>query len=102
MTHAEIAGLPSREPEKMFAEILVALGDSRSDLATSDDGEDGKDVDEEQTEQGNLSENDETGWVMGTITKTVPQRMEWFRQKQMMHNKMTQLGWEDAADYFRE
>jgi hypothetical protein len=102
MTHAEIAGLTSREPEKTFVEMLVALGDSRSDLASSEDGEDGEDVDDEETEQGNLSENDEPGWVMGTITKMVQQRMEWFRQKQMKHDKMTQLGWEDAADYFRE
>jgi hypothetical protein len=33
MTHAEIAGLMSREPEKTFEEMLVAIGDSLSDLA---------------------------------------------------------------------
>jgi hypothetical protein len=40
--------------------------------------------------------------VMGTITKMVQQRMESFRQKQMKLDELTQLLWEDAADYFRE
>jgi len=102
MTDAEIAGLTSREPEKMFEEILVAMGDSLSDLASSDDGEDGEEEEDEDTEQGNLSEDDEPGWVMGTITKTVQQRMEWFWQKQMKLDILTQPGWEDAADYFHE
>jgi hypothetical protein len=102
MRQAEIAGLTSREPEKTFEEMLVAIGDSLSDLASSDDGEDGEEEDDEETEQGNLSEDDEPGWVMGTITKTVQQRMERFRQKQMKLDELTQPGWEDAADYFRE
>jgi hypothetical protein len=102
MTDAEIARLTSREPAKPFEEMLVAIGDSLSDLASSDDGEDGEDEDDEETEQGNLTEDDEPGWVMGTITKTVPQRMERFRQKQMKLDELTQPGWEDAADYFGE
>jgi len=102
VTHAEITGLTSREPEKTFQEMLVAIGDSLSDLASSDDGEDGEDECEEETEQGKLSEDDEPGWVMGTITKTVSQRMVRFRQKQMKLDESTQPGWEDAANYFHE
>jgi len=102
MTRAEIAGLMSSEPEKTFEEILVSLGDSLSDLASSDDGENGEDEDDVETEQGNLGEDDEPGWVMGTITKTVQQRMERFRQKQMKLDELTQPGWEDALDYFLE
>jgi hypothetical protein len=83
MLHAEIVGLTSREAEKTVEEMLVAIGDSLSDLASSDDGEDGEEEVDKETEQGNLSEDDEPGWVMGTITKTVQQRMERFRQKQM-------------------
>jgi len=101
MVHTEIARLTSREPEKTFEEMMAAIGDSLSDLASSDDGEDGEDEDEE-TEQDKLSEDDEPGWVMCTITKTVQQRMESFRQKQMKLDELTQPGWEDAADYFRE
>jgi hypothetical protein len=101
MAHAEIAGLKSRELEKPCEKMLAAIGDSLSDLASSEDGKDGDDEDEE-TGQGKLSEDDEPGWVMGTITKTVPQRMESFRQKKMKLDELTQPGWEDAADYFRE
>jgi len=101
MMRTEIAGLTSREPKKTFEEMMAAIGDSLSDLSSSDDGEDGENEDEE-TEQGKLSEDDEPGWVMGTITKTVQQHMESFRQKQMKLDELTQLGWEDAADYFRE
>jgi hypothetical protein len=102
MTQAVIAGLTSREPEKTFEEMLVAIGDCLSDLPSSDDGEDREEQDDEETEQGNLSEDDEPGWVMGTITKTVQQRMERFRQKQMKLDELTQPAWEDAADYFCE
>jgi hypothetical protein len=101
MTHAEIAGLTPREPEKTFEEMMAAIGDSLSHLASSDDGEDGEDEDEE-TELGKLSEDVEPGWVMGTIFKMVQQLMESFRQKQMKLNELTQPRWEDAADYFCE
>jgi len=101
MAHAEIAGLTTRESEKTFEEMMAATGDSLSDLASSDDGEDGEDEDEE-TEKGKLSEDDEPGWVMGTISKTVQQRMESFRQKQMKLDELTQPGWENAADYILE
>jgi len=102
MTQAEIARLTSREPEKTFEEMLVAIGDILSDLASSDDGENGEDEDDEETEQGKLSDDDEPGWVMGSITKSVQQHMESFRQKQMKLDELTQPGWEDAADYFSE
>jgi hypothetical protein len=91
MAHAEIAELTSRQPEKTFEEMMAAIGDSLSDLARSDDGEDGEDEDE-QTEQGKLSEDDEPGWVMGTISKMVQQPMESFRQKQMKVDELTQPG----------
>ena len=102
MTHAELAGLTSRQPEKTFEEMLIAIGDSLSDLASCDNGEDGEDEDDEETEKGQLSEDDEPGWVMSTITTTVQQRMEGIRQKQMKFDELTQPGWEDAADYFHE
>jgi len=37
-------GLTNKEPEKTFEEMMVAIGDSLSDLASSDDGEDGEDA----------------------------------------------------------
>jgi hypothetical protein len=102
MTHAEITELTSREPERTFEGMLVAIGDCLSYLASSDDREDGDDEDNEETEQGKLSIDDEPGWVRGTITKMVQQRMERFWQKQMKPDKLTQPGQEDVADYFRE
>jgi hypothetical protein len=102
MTHTELAGLTSSKPEQTFVEMLIAIGDSLSDLASSDNGEDGEDEDDDETEQGKLSEDDEPCWVMGTITKTVQQRMERFRQKQVKFDELTQPGWKDAANYFRE
>ena len=80
-----------------------ASGDILSDLAISDDEEDGDDdEDEEDTELGKLSEDDEPGWVMGTISKTVPHRMDSFQQNQIRLDKLTQLRWGDAGDYCRE
>ena len=45
-------GLTNREPEKMFEEMMVAIGDCLSDLASFNNGEDGQDEDDEETEQG--------------------------------------------------
>jgi len=102
MTHAQIVGLTSREPEKTFDEMLVAIWDSLRDLASSDDAEDGEDEDDEETEYGKLSEDDEPGWVIRTVTKMVQQHMERFQQKQKKLDELTQPGWEDAADYFHK
>ena len=82
--------------------MMIAIGDSLSDLASSDDDNAGDVEVNEDTELGNLREDDEHGWVMGTISKMVQQHTEWFRQKQMKFNTMTQLGLGDAADYFCE
>jgi hypothetical protein len=92
----------ARQPEKTFEKMLVASGDSLGDLVSSHDGEEREDEDDEETEQGKLSEDDEPGWVMGTITKMGQQRLERFRQKQLKLDELTQLGWEDAADYFSQ
>jgi hypothetical protein len=92
------------KPETTFEEMLNAIRGSMSNLVSSDNeqvGEDEED-DDEDTEQGKLSHDDEPGWVMGTISKTVQYCMERFRQKQMRLDKLTQQGWRDAVNYFRE
>jgi hypothetical protein len=81
---------------------MIPIGWSLSDLARSNHGEDGEDYDDEETEQGNLSDDNEPGWAMGTITKTVQQRMERFRQKQIKLDNWSRLGWENVADNFHE
>jgi len=78
MTNVEKEQSTTTKRESTFGEVLNALGDSVSNLARSEDEDDGedKDNDEEDTELGKLSEDDEPGWVMGTITKTVQHCME--------------------------
>ena len=102
MSNVEKARSTTTKPESTFEEMLNAIGDSLSNLASSDDEEDGEDEvdDEEDTELGKLSEDDEPGWVMGTISNTVQHRIEIFRRMQMTLDKMTQPGWGDTADYF--
>jgi hypothetical protein len=92
ITTAENWGMTTRKPETTFEEILNAIGDSLSDLASSDDEQDGEDAEdgEEVTEQGKLSDDDEPGWVMSTSTKTVQRHMESFRQKQTRLDELTQ------------
>jgi hypothetical protein len=102
METTEHWGLTTREPEKSFHEMMVAIGDSLSDIVRSDDGEDGEDENDEETEQGNLSEDEEPSWVKGTISKTVQHRMERFRQMQIKLDELTTPGWGDSANYFRE
>jgi len=103
MSRVEKAGLTTRKPKKTFEEMLNAIGGSMNDCASSnhvkyaEDQEDDKD-----TEQGKLSEDDEPGWVMGTISNTVQCRMERFWQKQMKLEKLWQPGKGEAPDYFPE
>ena len=104
MRNAENAGLTTTKPETTFEEMLNGIRDSLSNLASSDDGEDGEDEDddEDNSKLGKLSEDDEPGWVMSTISKPVQHRIERFRPKQIKLDKLMQPGWGDAANYFRE
>jgi len=81
---------------------MVAIRDSLSDLASSDNGEDGEDQGDEETAQGKLSKYDKCSWVMGEMSTTVQQHMERFRQMQMKLDELTQRGSEGAADYHRD
>jgi len=78
-------GSDNQQARTTFEEMLNAIGDSLSDLASSDHKQDGEDkeVDEDDTELSKLSDDDEPGWVIGTISKIVQHRMDSFRKKQM-------------------
>jgi len=71
MRKAEQAGLTTTDPETPFSEMLNAIRDCLRDHSSSDDGEDGEDKDDdgEDLAGGELSEDDEPGWVTGTISK---------------------------------
>jgi len=104
MRNAEKAGLTTTKPETSFEVMLNAIRDSLSNRASSDNEEDGEDEDDDEEDPvgGKISEDDEPGWVMGTISKTVHYFMERFRQKQMKLDELTQPGWGDEANYFCE
>ena len=104
MRNAEKVGLTTTKPETTFGEMLNPIGDSLSNLASFDYVENGdnEDDDEEDSSLVKLSEDDEPGWVMGTISQMVQYHMQRFRQKQMKLDKLTQPGWGDTADYFHE
>jgi len=103
MCTAENAGATTREPEETFEELLNSIGDSSNDVGCSDDEHDGEhEEDNEQDPECSKPSDDEPGWVMGTISKTVQHRMESFRQKQMRLDKLTPPGWGDASNYSRE
>jgi len=104
MENVEMGRSTTTKPEITFEEMLNAIGDSLSDLACSEDEEDGEDEDDDKddTWHGTLSEDEEPGWVMGTITKTVQHRMGSFWQKQLRLDELTQPGWRDVANHYRE
>jgi len=61
----------------------IDIRDSLSDLASYDEEEDRDNDVDEDTELGKLSKDDDPGWVMGTISKTVMLCTEIFRQTLM-------------------
>jgi len=69
MGNAENAGLTTTKPETTYEEMLNAFGDSLSDLACSDNGEDREDEydDEDVPELVKLCKDDDPDCVMGTI-----------------------------------
>ena len=74
-----------------------------SDNASSNNEEDGEDEqDEEDAKLGKLSEDDEPGWVMGTISKTAQHHMVRFQRRQMRLQELTQQVRGDAANSFHE
>jgi len=83
---------------------LNAIRDSLSELASQADHEDEEDKgdDEDDPELAKLSDGDEPGWVLGTISKMVQHRVGSFRQKHMKLDLLTQPGWRDVADYFHQ
>jgi len=104
MRNAEKVALTTTKSETTFEEMLNSIGNSLSDHASSDDEENGDDKDDEvgYPAGGELSEDDEPGRVMGTISKLVHYYLERFRQKQMKLDELSRPGWGYAADYFRE
>jgi len=85
----------------MFQVMLNDHGDSLSDLASSDNEVNTEDDDDEDTALGTPGNDDELSWVVGTICRTLQQRMERFRQRQIVIDELTQPELGDAADHFQ-
>jgi len=83
-------------------EMMFTIWKRLRDIVSSNDADNGKVEDDEEPVQGQMSENDEPCWVMGTVTNAVQQRLEKYQQKELKLDKLTQPGLEDAADYFGE
>lgn len=74
--------MTTRKPRTTFEEILNGIGNTLRNLPSSDNGEDGKDVDddEEYTKLGQVSQDDELCRVLGTIFRNVQHCMKKFWQ----------------------
>jgi len=60
------------------------------------------DVGEKDTGHGMLSEYDEPGWVIGTISITLKHCMDSIQQKHQRPDEMTRPGWVDVVNSFSE
>ena len=61
MRNCENVGLTSREPHKTVEEMMIAIGDSLSNLASSENEDNGDDQDDEDPKEAMPSEDDEPG-----------------------------------------
>jgi hypothetical protein len=96
------AGLTTREPKNRCSAMMVAIGDSLSDIPRSDDGEDREAENDEETQQGKVSKDDQLCWGMGGISQTAQQHLGSFRLQQINLEELTQPEWGDPADYICE
>jgi hypothetical protein len=88
----------------MFEAMLNDIRNSPRDLSSSDNEQDGvhQENNEQDTELGKLSDDDEPGWGMGTIFNAVQDHMESVRLKQIWLDELTQLRCGGTANYFGE
>jgi hypothetical protein len=94
-------GFTLRGSENTFQEMMVAIRDSLSELASSDARKDAK-VKDDEIEKGKLNEVDGPCRVMGTIAKTVQLRMECVLEKQRKLDELTQPEWGNPANYVHD
>jgi len=73
----------------MFQDKMVDWWQTLSNIASSDNVEDGEDDDNEETDLGKRSKDNEPGWVMGILSRMVELYMDRFRQIQMMLDTLT-------------
>jgi len=89
LTTTESTGATTRNSNTLLEEMLNAISDILTDLASSNNEQAGKDEEQdvEVSELGNLNDDDEPGWVMGTFSITVQHPIESVWQKRMRLNQ---------------
>lgn len=102
MRNAKKAGLTTRKAGKKILGMLQAMKYSLRDVESSYDEENREDeaADEDDTELGNLSNEDKPSIVIGTNSTTVQYLMVTFWQWQIRLVKFTAPAWGDVAHYF--
>jgi hypothetical protein len=95
MATSDNAGATARKPETMFDGMFNAIPDGPSHLASSNDEQngEGEEDNEEDTGLGKLSDDDNPGWVKGTISDTLQHCIEICPQKRIWLHELTQPGW---------
>jgi hypothetical protein len=89
MVTSENMGLMSREQENMFSEMMLAFQVSLRDIPRSDNTGMRK-RNNDETDRGKVSEDDQPGWVLGTRLNIFQPLMESFRQIQIKLEAFTQ------------
>jgi hypothetical protein len=91
MTTAANPAITTTKPDSKFEAILNAIRDSLCNHTISDDEQYREDMQDDQdvTEVGRLTEDNESRCLMSTISKTVQHSMENFRQKQIRIDNLT-------------
>lgn len=92
MRKAEPAELATMWPTITAGHMTIAIGDSLSNHACSKTVQYGHDENDEDTELGKLSEDDQPGWVVATMSISAHQQMQSYTQMWMKLDELTQLG----------
>jgi hypothetical protein len=94
---------PAAGTTKMTFEVMMeAIRDSVDDVTTSDEEDDHYDniSDGQDYDDAKLSDDDAPGWVVGTINKSVQERLETVPMKRIKLQELTTLAWAEAeADF---
>jgi len=83
MRSAEKVELNTRKSETTYKVMLNTISNGLRDLGSSTNQQDGDDKEDNQedTALGKMNEDEESSWVMGTISKTVQQSKNSLGQK---------------------
>jgi len=102
MTNVETARLITPKHAITFETMLNAIGDCLKNLQSSDvtEGWEDPDVDHGKLVLGKMSEDDEPGCTMDTLSRMEQHHIDSFLRKQGRIDNGSQPGWRVEAEYF--